>query len=117
MDAVDLLVVAAQRGELEAGNFRDGWKVRPEAIWKEWQHARITVLDEIGTRQTVSDAMFETVKRAIDLREGSPAVFVSNIGLDEVARAYDDRIASRLGAGTVFSLEAVDRRLSEAGTQ
>jgi hypothetical protein len=41
-------------------------------------------------------------------------VVLSNLELDTLAKVYDDRIASRLGAGTVAYLGGEDRRLVHA---
>ena len=72
--------------------------------------ANVVVLDEVGTRQTVSDFQYETFKRAIDEREGKPAVFIANVDLSAIGRLFDARIASRLSAGTIVQTEG-DRRM------
>lgn len=82
------------------------------SIWADWRKANLVVLDEIGARNQVSDHHYENLKRAIDLREGRPAVFVSNHELGELAEVYDDRIASRLAAGTQVQFVG-DRRVAE----
>ena len=80
-------------------------------FWKEWREAKLTILDEIGARSRVSDSHYETVKRAIDLRIGKPAIFISNLTIAEIANIYDDRIASRLQDGMVINLfDKHDRR-------
>ena len=61
----------------------------------------MTVLDELGTRQQVSDFQYEVTKKAIDTREGRPAIVISNLSLTALAKVYDDRIAARLSEGTV----------------
>lgn len=84
----------------------------PAEIWRHWKRCKLVVLDEIGARERVSDAHYEIVKQAIDYRQGKPAVFVSNLTLDRLAEVYDDRIASRLQAGTVLRMfDWQDRRL------
>lgn len=85
------------------------------AWWKRWKEANCTVLDELGARDKVSDFQYECVKRAIDERHMKPAIFISNLGLDQLARVYDDRIASRLAAGTVIQFTGEDMRLAKAG--
>lgn len=79
-------------------------------LWTDWGEVGLAVLDEIGTRERVSDFHYEILKRAVDLREGRPAIFISNLSLDAVYDQYDDRIASRLAAGTRFAAKG-DRRL------
>lgn len=81
-------------------------------LWEDWVRANVAVLDEIGTRREVSDHHYDTLKKAMDyrLREELPTMFVSNLSPEELARLYDERIASRLCSGTV--LETVgDRRM------
>ena len=83
-------------------------------FWDYWRRADITCLDELGSRSSrekVSDHHYETVKRAIDARHGQPAIWISNLSLEELAQVYDDRIASRLSEGTVIAMNGEDRRL------
>jgi len=84
-----------------------------QGVWNTWARQSVVVMDEIGSRDRVSDFHYETVKRAIDEREGRPAVFISNKPLKDLARIYDDRIASRLAGGTVLEMGGRDRRLGE----
>ena len=72
---------------------------------------QLMVLDELGTREKVGDFHYETVQRAIDIRQGAPLVLISNLNLETLARVYDARIASRAGAGTVVELKGRDRRI------
>lgn len=81
-------------------------------LWAAWADVPLAVLDEIGARERVSDFHYETLKRLIDLREGKPAIFVSNLPLELLYQIYDDRIASRLTAGTIYCTGR-DRRLGE----
>jgi hypothetical protein len=95
-------VIEAQQGRLEV------WV--PD-LWKMIRDDALVVLDELGARSRVSDHHYDCVKRLIDERLGRPLVVVSNLALDQVAEVYDDRIASRLAAGTVVLLKGDDRRL------
>lgn len=91
---------------------QDGFRKRyPGHLWGGISDAAILVLDEIGARDRVSDFHYETVKRAIDERESKPAIYLSNLGPEALERIYDDRIASRLSAGTVIELAGDDRRI------
>jgi DNA replication protein DnaC len=82
-------------------------------VWKGWRGATIAVLDELGIREKASDFQYETVKKAIDERIDNerPLILISNMSIPELARCYDDRIASRVGSGTVLVMNG-DRRLS-----
>lgn len=91
--------------------YSSGYLVTRYEVWEEWKTASVVVLDEIGSRMNVTDAHYEWVKRAIDIREGRPAIFISNLSLKDLSETYDDRIASRLSGGTVVELTG-DRRQS-----
>ena len=102
-------LISASRGELWA----EAQRMTVPKFWRLWREAPLTVLDELGTREKVSDFCFESVKRAIDARENLPSVVISNLPIAALARAYDDRIASRLSAGTVIQFACEDRRLAQ----
>lgn len=108
------LLIRAQDGRYEWSNGGYGGKWHPEDVWGWIATAPLVALDEIGTR-AVSDFAYETVKRVIDEREGKPLVVISNADLAALGRLYDDRIVSRLAAGTVVELAGDDRRLVERG--
>ncbi len=108
-------VTQAQQGRLtwqgEPGYAGTLW---PEMLWESLSRKKLVVLDELGTRdQSPSDHHYECVKRLLDLRQGKPLIAISNLGLERIEALYDDRIASRLAAGTVIRLDAQDRRLAE----
>jgi DNA replication protein DnaC len=103
-------IIQAQKGELQTEE--SGWRVSPQGLWKEITSTPLVVLDELGAREKVSDFHYDTVKRVLDEREGQPLVCLSNHGIEELARVYDDRVASRLAAGTILALDGADRRLS-----
>lgn len=82
----------------------------PESLWERLAGERITVLDEIGARAVVSDHHYESLKRYTDCRDFKPAVYISNLSPERLVEIYDDRVASRLCAGTVFEAGGIDRR-------
>lgn len=86
----------------------------PFRLWQALGQTTLMVLDELGLRDKVSDFHYETVKRVLDVREGKPLVCLSNLTLAQLGRVYDDRVASRLGAGTVVGLDGDDRRLTKS---
>jgi DNA replication protein DnaC len=92
----------------EPGRARTLW---PHAIWERALRAPLFILDELGCRDQVSDHAFEVTKRVLDVRLGKPVVAISNHNLEGVARLYDDRVASRLAAGTVVEVLGDDLRL------
>lgn len=101
--------------EIRAGNVwypgARGPRKRVADFWREVESPVLLVVDEIGARQNVSDAHFEVLKGVLDAREGRPLVAITNLDLQAIARVYDDRVASRLAAGTVVALDGADRRL------
>jgi len=94
------------------------WGVVQYAAWPEhehWSELRergdvLVVLDDIGLRGRATDAQFEAMQKFLLFREGKPTIFTSNMSLQRVSRVYDDRIASRLSAGTVIAMRGDDRR-------
>lgn len=100
----------AKRRELFRRGFADRTIILPSELRAKWRSAPLAVLDEIGMRERPSDHELETVKNCLDDREGWPTVFVSNLSLESLAMVYDERIASRLGAGTIVALTG-DRRM------
>ena len=74
----------------------------------------LIILDEIGERGKASDLAYQAVKRMLDDSEKynrNVLVAISNNTPAELATIYDDRVASRLVAGTVFHLQGKDRRV------
>lgn len=91
-------------------SFKPGAAEMPWAALFGTQQRALVVLDELGTRQTVSDTHYECVQQVLDMREGFPLVLISNLSLSEIEQRYDDRIASRCAAGTQVELKGRDRR-------
>ncbi len=82
--------------------------------WEMIAGKNLAILDELGTRQNVSDYHYATVKRFADARElhaGRVAIYISNLSHAELTKLYDSRIVSRLICGTRFELKGRDRRV------
>jgi hypothetical protein len=92
--------------------FDSGATVYESDFWAMVGKQPLVVLDELGCREKVTDFQYETVKAVLDARDGRPLVVASNLGPEGLAVVYDDRIASRLMAGSVLELQGEDRRLS-----
>jgi DNA replication protein DnaC len=80
-------------------------------IWRKIESCAVSVLDELGSRKEVSDFHYETVCEHLDRRAFKPSIYISNLNLNEIAKLYDDRVASRLASGTLFTLKGNDRRI------
>jgi DNA replication protein DnaC len=106
------LLIQAQQGRLEWSREGRGGILWPEKLWARLAGAPLVVLDELGGRERVSDHHYEAVKTLVDERHGKPFVVLSNLPLSAIAGLYDDRLFSRLGAGTVVALEGEDRRIT-----
>lgn len=106
------LLIQSQQGRLDYVFEGRGGTLWPEKLWQRIAGAALVVLDELGGRDRVSDHHYETVKTLVDIRHGKPLMVSSNLGLAEIEALYDDRIASRLSAGTVVRLDGKDRRLT-----
>ena len=86
---------------------------RSSPLGAKVEKAELAALDELASRQNVSDVHYQSVLRftsARDERPGRVAVYVSNVEPGVIGKIYDDRIASRLLCGTVFKLAGHDRR-------
>lgn len=109
------IVVQAQQGRLEWTHEGRGGTIWPEKLLARISGLPFVILDEIGGRDRVSDHHYEAVKTLLDVRQGKPLMVLSNLGLSEIEKVYDDRIASRLATGTIVRVDAKDRRLHKQG--
>ncbi len=87
-----------------------GYNMTETGVWRDWEKVDLAVLDDIGTREKASDHVYEAFKGALDRREGLPTVYTSNLKLEEIEPLFDDRVASRLSAGTIVYLEGDQRQ-------
>ena len=78
-------------------------------LWRFAGSDHLWCVDDFGTRD-VTNAGFEIVFRLMDTRARLPTIVTSNLSLSQVATLYDERISSRLGAGTVIEVTGADRR-------
>lgn len=89
-------------------------QISPSEFWRRWECANLCVIDDLGQKDKVSDHRFETIKRALDSREGKPLVITTNLRISQIAALFDDRIASRIAGGTFVDItytRPVDMRL------
>ena len=70
-------------------------------MWEYLTAAKLVVLDDLGARSP-SEMTNEMVLSLLMRRIARPTVVTTNLtSLDQITRMYDDRITSRLSAGTV----------------
>lgn len=72
----------------------------------------ILIIDDIGAEK-VSDYVVQSWYRIIDHRYSAclPTVYTTNLSMPEIGVRFGDRIASRLSAGMVFTIDGKDGRL------
>ncbi len=104
-------LIRSAAGRLEWHTGGRGGMLWPETFWARLKAAPLVVLDELGARDRVSDHHYEAVKRVLDERHNKPLVFLSNLDLATLERVYDDRLASRIAAGTVVKVGGPDQRI------
>ena len=66
-------------------------------------------LDDLGVRPP-TPPMLQAIFDVLEMRKGRPIVIVSNHDLRKLSELYDERIVSRLSAGTVLEIRGADRR-------
>ncbi len=90
--------------------------VGEDSLWRvRIDQPSLLVLDDLGTRKP-TESQYEIIFELIDRRQGKPLVVSTNHSPEALGKVFDDRIASRLSAGTVIDFPLVDRR-KEAGTR
>lgn len=104
-------VLQSREGQLTVRGESGPTTIWPDKFWRLIEKSKLVVVDEIGCRDRATDFQYETLQRVIDDREGSPAIFISNLASAKLAEIYDDRIVSRLCRGTVLELSGKDQRL------
>lgn len=112
---------------LKGNETYDGWHstmkglpLTEEKLWSWIEKAPLVVIDEVAMTKNRKETWygntrdhFSILKRFLDLREFTPHVVVSNREVKDLgntdADLYDDRVVSRLMAGTVIRMSG-DRR-------
>lgn len=69
------------------------------------------VLDELERADRATANVVETIRDVLELRDGKPLIVISNSTISDIGKAFDLRIASRIGSGSKFQLDGEDRRL------
>jgi hypothetical protein len=110
-------LLACVRGEARERSWSGELEVTPALYWRRLAEATLVAVDEVAHRGNVVAHHFGTpydhagfLKRLLDVREGLPLLVASNLPLEAAGAAYDERVASRLGAGSVYMMMSGDRR-------
>lgn len=98
-------------GELRDERYENAPIMREASYRQRMREFSLVVVDDIGQRDD-SDHARETLMMILNEREGPhPTVLISNLPLSKLSALYDDRVASRMAAGTVVSVHGTDMRL------
>ena len=81
--------------------------------WKRMQSTGLLVIDEIGTREATGHR-FDTLLTILESRKGKPLILTGNLMPDKIATVYDERVLSRIFAGTLVEFTGKDRRFNGA---
>ncbi len=100
-------LILARNGHLRWSN---NFERTMRDVWDKVESAEFLVMDELAARKTVSEFHYETIKKVVDIREGRPAMYLSNEGPSTLSKVFDDRVSSRLASGTIVKLDGDDRR-------
>lgn len=87
---------------------------RDDHVWESLRETEVLIVDELGQRNNVTDLEHTTLARLLDEREGyndSVGVYLTNHDPEGLRQLYDDRIVSRLLAGTSYHAIGRDRRV------
>jgi len=104
------ILIQANQGKYSVDSPTGGVDVYPVHIWDWIIESPLVVIDEVGCRDRAGDFVYETFWRVLDERHRRPLVCLSNLSIEGIEKIFDDRVASRLSAGTVIRLEGKDRR-------
>lgn len=75
--------------------------------------ASLLIIDDIGTR-SMTEPQADALRRILNARGGKPMILTGNHSPDALPAALgDDRIVSRLCAGTLIEFTGADRRLQD----
>lgn len=80
-------------------------------FWQYLKAAPLVVVDDLATRGGYTEPQYDQFYDLVEERKRRPLVLVSNLSLADLGRVFDERIVSRIAAGTVFTLSGRDRRL------
>lgn len=84
---------------------------RSEQLWRHIDLHPVIVVDELGVRGVATPTQRSRIQEVLDRREGKPLILISNFGLEELTKLYDERVISRAARGEVLYLSGPDRRI------
>jgi chromosomal replication initiator protein len=84
-------------------------KMTFEKYLDKFEHAPLVILDDLAVRAP-TEAMQQVFFDLLELRKGQRLLITGNLPPEDLRDLYDDRIVSRILAGTVLELAGADRR-------
>jgi DNA replication protein DnaC len=87
-----------------------------ESWWRSIREAALFVVDELGSG-TSNEWRNETLWQLLEARKSKPLIMTGNLTLDELRTKFDDRIQSRIAAGTTLNFAGRDMRLDGLATR
>lgn len=79
-------------------------------FWKKLRTIGLVVVDEIGSSEGKTQR-YDAVLRLLDERASRPMILTGNVHPEKLPEIYDERVQSRILAGTLLELGGVDRRV------
>lgn len=108
-------LIAARMGGITIHN-EDGqtYAADERSWWRRWSTRRLVVIDEIGLR-TANEVRQEAMWQLLETRRGLPTILTGNLDAEALRTTFDDRVLSRLVAGTWIDVIGKDQRVIGAG--
>lgn len=110
VDFADRSMRVAKDGEMGMYIFGNFCEFSRESWWRRFGNASLVVIDEIGSGMT-HEWRNECFWNLLEARRKQPLIMTGNLRLDELADKFDERIESRINAGSIISFEGEDMRL------
>ncbi len=80
-------------------------------FWQRLEKLGLVVIDEIGTRDATAHR-YDAFLQVLERRKGKPLILTGNLNpVTTLAQVYDERIQSRIVAGTLVEVRGGDQRL------
>lgn len=81
-----------------------------ESWWRGIADMGLVVLDEIGSGMS-HEWRNETLWNLLEKRKGKPLILTGNLTLDQLRTKFDERVQSRIKAGTIIDFTGRDLRI------
>lgn len=82
-------------------------------LWKRWSRPHLLVIDDIGI-SGFTETQYAILCKLADIRQKLRTIYTSNLSPEELKKAYDERIVSRVCCGTIVELTGPDSRTAGA---